>query len=193
MPIELLPSLLLSLIAVGYTPGPANIYSLSCVLTHGRKKAMQAWAGLLCGFLAAGLIATVAVHFVGMALGRYVVYVKYIGAAYILWLAWKAWHGAMAESGGVACTFWSGFLVQLTNAKMILFDLTVFSSFVLPYSSRFIDLLTALALLLIAGPGANLVWMLCGSLLRPFVVRYHKAVGIVIVLSLVACAVMIVL
>ena len=38
MPIELLPSLLLSLIAVGYTPGPANIYSLSCVLTYGRKR-----------------------------------------------------------------------------------------------------------------------------------------------------------
>ena len=51
MPLELLPSLLLSLLAVGYTPGPANIYSLSCVLTHGRAKAMRSWVGLLCGAL----------------------------------------------------------------------------------------------------------------------------------------------
>ena len=193
MPLELLPSLLLSLLAVGYTPGPANIYSLSCVLTHGRAKAMRSWIGLLCGFITAGLIAAIAVHFIGMALGEYVAYIKYIGAAYILYLAWKTWHGAVAENDGVSCSFWSGFLVQFTNAKMILFDLTVYSSFVLPYSSRFTDLLPVLALLLIAGPGANLLWLLCGSLLRPFVARHHKAVCIVMALALVACAVMIVI
>ena len=57
--------------------------------------------------------------------------------------------------------------MQMTNAKIILFDLTVYSSFVLPYSSRFIDLLPVAALLLIAGPGANMVWLLAGNLLRP--------------------------
>ena len=44
----------------------------------------------------------------------------------------------------------------LTNAKMLLFELTVFSTFVLPYSSRLVDLSEAAAWLTLAGPGGNL-------------------------------------
>lgn len=191
MPIELLPSLLLSIFAVGYTPGPANIYSLSCVLTHGRKKALVAWTGLLCGFCVAVLIAAAMAHFAGMAMGSYVSWLRYIGAAYILYLAWKTFRASIIDREGVPCSFWNGMTVQLTNAKMILFDLTVFSSFVLPYSGRFVDLLPVAALLLIAGPGGNLVWLLAGSVLRPLVEKHQKAVDVAMALALVACAVMI--
>ena len=50
MPISLLPSLLFALFAVGYTPGPANLYSLACCLKFGRRKALKMWRGLLTGF-----------------------------------------------------------------------------------------------------------------------------------------------
>lgn len=193
MPISLLPSLLLSILAVGYTPGPANIYSLSCALTHGRRKALKAWTGLLCGFCIAVIIAAAAAHFAGTALGEYVHWLKYIGAAYILYLAWKTFKASISTTQEVPCSFIQGMTVQLTNAKMILFDLTVFSSFVLPYSERFIDLLPVAALLLIAGPGGNLVWLLAGSVLRPMVEKHQRAVDIVMALALAACAAMIAL
>lgn len=193
MPINLLPSLLLSILAVGYTPGPANIYALSCALTHGRRKAMTAWMGLLCGFCIAVLIAAAMAHFAGMAMGGYTTWLKYIGAAYILYLAWKTFKASISDRQGVPCSFRDGIVVQLTNAKMILFDLTAFSSFVLPYSGRFVDLLPVAALLLIAGPGGNLVWLLAGSVLRPMVEKHQKAVDVVMALALVACAAMIAL
>lgn len=53
MPIHLFPSLLLYIIMVGYTPGPANIYALSCSLKYGRKSALRMWYGELFGFLIA--------------------------------------------------------------------------------------------------------------------------------------------
>lgn len=191
MPFHLLPSLLLSLFAVGYAPGPANIYALSCSLVYGRRKSMVAWAGLLCGFITASLIAAVAAHFAGMAMKEYVPYIKYIGAAYILYLAWKTSRASISREGNMPCTFKDGFFVQLTNAKMILFDLTVYSTFVLPYSEKFVDLLPVAALLLIAGPGSNLAWLLAGSILSRFVARHQRAFDVGIAVALVACAAMI--
>ena len=193
MPVELLPTLLLSLVAVGYTPGPANIYALSCVLANGRRKAFKAWLGLVLGFSVAALGSAVTAYFTGLALGKYLSYIKYLGAAYILFLAYKTLRSSLGEEKSVPCSFWNGFLVQLMNPKIILFDLMAYSTYVLPYSQRFVDLLPVAALLFIAGPGANLLWFLAGSALRPFVLKYQKTVNIVLALLLLACSVMIAL
>lgn len=192
MPVELLPSLFISLFAVGYTPGPANIYALSCSLGAGRERAMKAWIGMLCGFSLTAIIIVILTHFAGLLFGKYIVYIKYAGAAYMLYLAWKLFRSDTTKlDSDEACSFRHGFFVQLTNAKMILFELSVYSSFVLPYSEKISDLFIVAALLLIAGPGANLFWILIGSVIRPFVVKYQKTVDIIMAIALVGCAVVI--
>ena len=153
---------------------------------------MRCWFGLLCGFSTAALFAAVAAYFAELALGVYIVYIKYLGASYMVYLAWKCYRSNISGGEGVKCSFWSGFIVQISNAKMILFNLTVYSSFVLPYSSRFIDLLPVAALLLIAGPGANMVWLLGGNLLRPYFIKYMHTVNMAISIALLLCAAMIV-
>ena len=118
MPPHLLPSLLIQLFAVGYTPGPANLYALSASMTYGRKAAFRMWWGLVCGFLLAAFLVAVMMHFVGEVLGEYVIWLKYLGAVYILYLSVKIMLSG-EESGEKVkpCTFWNGLLVQLTNAK----------------------------------------------------------------------------
>lgn len=91
MPLHLLPSLLLYILMVGYTPGPANLYALSCSLKYGRKAALRMWYGELCGFLVSVTLVSVATHLIGTILGEYVQWLKYVGAAYILWLLAGAW------------------------------------------------------------------------------------------------------
>lgn len=192
MPFSLLPSLLSLILAVGYTPGPANIYAFGCAMEYGRKAAFRMWTGMLAGFTTAVLAMAVLTHLIGGLLGSYVVYIKYIGAAYILYLAWKLFSDFASENpSGSSCTFMSGFLVQLTNVKILLFDLTAFSTFVLPYSSSFSDLLKVSALLELAGPGANLVWILLGSWMSRFFKRNRKVAGTILSLCLAACSVMI--
>ena len=190
MPPEQLPALLLAILAVGYTPGPANIYAMSCSLSYGWRASMRMWYGLLCGFMTAALLAAVAAHCAGMAFKEYVPHLRYLAAAYILYLACKTYRSGVSSEGDAAPTFSSGFIVQLTNAKIILFDLSCYSAFVLPYSRRFIDLLPVTALLLLAGPGANLVWLLAGGAIKPFVSRYAGTVAIVMGTALLVCAVM---
>ena len=193
MPYSLLPTLLLQILVVGYTPGPANIYSLAMSLRHGRKQSMVMWLGLLTGFLIAVTLMAVLTHFIGMAFGEYVGFLKYLGAAYIVYLAYRIWRSNRQgnEKQG-DCTFVSGMLVQMTNAKMLLFDLTAFSTFVLPYSNSFVDLLEVGAWLVLAGPGGNLVWLLAGRYLRQFFTKYGRQVDVVSAMALVLCALYIV-
>lgn len=194
MPIEKLPSLLALILAVGYSPGPANIFSLMCSMRNGRKAALRMWLGLLTGFTIAVVVLAVATHFIGESMGRYVRYVKYIGAAYILYLAWKTYsspEGQQRQTRG--CSFMSGMVMQLTNAKILLFDLMVFSTFVLPYSDALPDLLYVAAFLSLAGPGANLVWLLMGGFLHRVFARHQRKMEIAMAMCLAACAVAIVI
>ena len=46
MPLSLLPSLLLTILFVGYTPGPANLFSLHCSVRNGMRKSLVMWLGL---------------------------------------------------------------------------------------------------------------------------------------------------
>lgn len=193
MPYSLLPTLLLQILVVGYTPGPANIYSLAMSLRHGRKQSLVMWLGLLTGFSIAVTLLAILTHFIGMAFGQYVGYLKYIGAAYIVYLAYRILKSnSHSDEKQGDCTFLSGMLVQMTNAKMLLFDLTVFSTFVLPYSNNLAHLLEVGAWLLIAGPGANLVWLLAGSYLRQFFTKYGRQVDVVSAIALILCALYIV-
>ena len=189
MPTSLFATLLLQIVVVGYTPGPANIYALTMSLKHGRRASMRMWFGLLAGFTLAVCLLAVLTHYIGVAFGTYVSYLKYFGAAYICYLAYKSARFGNAGKGKEQdCNFLSGMVVQLTNAKMLLFDLTVFSTFVLPYTDDLKSLLEVSAWLLIAGPGGNLLWLLAGAYLRRFFEHHQRQVDTVSALALILCA-----
>ena len=77
MPYSLLPTLPLQILVVGYTLGPANIYSLAMSLRQGRKQSMVMFLGLLTGFTIAATIMALLTHYIGMAFGQYVGYLKF--------------------------------------------------------------------------------------------------------------------
>lgn len=193
MPYSLLPTLLLQILVIGYTPGPANIYSLAMSLRHGRRESLRMWLGLLTGFSIAACVMAVLTHLIGIAIGEYVSYLKYAGAAYLVCLAYKIYkrNGQMSERDSEG-SFWGGMIVQMTNAKMLLFELAAFSTFVLPYSNRLADLLEVSAWLALAGPGGNLAWLLAGSYLRGFFAQYGRQVDVLSAITLILCALWIV-
>ena len=193
MPYSLLPTLLLQILVIGYTPGPANIYSLAMSLRHGRRESLRMWLGLLAGFSIAACVMAVLTHLIGIAIGAYVSYLKYAGAAYLVCLAYKIYkrNGQMSERDSEG-SFWGGMIVQMTNAKMLLFELAAFSTFVLPYSNRLADLLEVSAWLALAGPGGNLAWLLAGSYLRGFFAQYGRQVDVFSAIALILCALWIV-
>lgn len=194
MPYDKLPTLLLQILVIGYSPGPANIYALAMSLRYGRKKVLFMWLGLFIGFTIAACTMAILTHTIGIAFSKYVPLLKYFGACYITYLAYKLYNNKQCRTDSDKnCSFFSGMIVQMTNAKMLLFELTVFSTLVLPYSNHIEDLFEVGIWLLLAGPGANLIWLLAGSYLKRFFTQYGRRVETYSALALLLCAVYIIL
>ena len=191
MPITLIPSFLFYCLVSGITPGPANLCSLSTALKYGKKTALTQWRGLFIGYFVVALSSVMVTYFIGSAFESYVKYFSYIGAAYIVYLAIHILraNGGNSENGLLKeGTFLNGFLVQVTNVKVIIFCITALTSFVLPHTSSFWILLLVGLFLPFTGPMANLVWVFAGVSLQEIFKKYRKPLNIAMALSLILCA-----
>ena len=189
MPLSLLPSLLSFCLIIGYTPGPANLLSLSSALKYGRKEAFKLWKGLLTGFIIIDAAAAIVTITLGPLIRDYIGWITYVGAAYIFYLAFKSViNSGKEQSNNSACGFMTGFIMELTNAKMIIFCLTSFSLYVLPFEASYLSYIGVGAILLIAGPVAHLLWLLIGARLQNLFQKHQLMVDIVMGLALAFCA-----
>lgn len=191
MPVSLIPSFLLYCYIGAITPGPANICSLSAALRYGKKAAFRQWWGLLSGFTCISLAAVVVTWLLGAALNEYVSWLSWLGAAYLLWMAWHMLRssGVKVDNDPAAPCFRTGFLVQMTNVKVMIYCLTALSSYVLPYNQSFWHLLVVGLFLPFTGPLANLVWLFAGLSLQKLFQNHRKAADIIMAVSLILCAV----
>lgn len=195
MPASLIPSFLMYTYLTGITPGPANLCSLSAALRYGRKAALNQWRGLFTGFFLVSMASVLVTWLLGSALKDYVGYLSWIGAAYILWLAYHILRSAGIESEddpAYPC-FRTGLMVQMTNVKIMIACVTSLTSFVLPYTRSFWRLLAVGVFLPLTGPVANLVWLFAGVSMKKLFQNHRKAVDIVMAVSLAVCAVSLVL
>ena len=191
MPASLIPSFLLYCYVGAITPGPANLCSLAAALRYGRKAALVQWRGIFVGFACVSMASVLVTWLLGAALSEYVGMLSWIGAAYILWLAWH-----MLRSSGIETdrdparpSFRSGLLLQLSNVKIMIYCLTAMTGYVLPYTRSFWTLLAVGIFLPFTGPIANLVWLFAGAFMQKLFVNHRKVVDIVMAASLAACAI----
>lgn len=195
MPVSVIPSFLIYCYIAAITPGPANLCSLSAALRYGKRPALRQWRGLFTGFFIISMVSVAIVYLLGTLLNEYVKYLSWLGAAYILWMAWHTLRSASveAENDPAKPCFRTGLLVQLTNVKIMVFCLTALSSYVLPYSDSLLTLFLAGLFLPFTGPIANLVWLFAGASLQKLFSNHRRAVDVVLAISLALCAVSLVL
>ncbi len=191
MPVSLIPSFLVYCYVGAITPGPANLCSLSAALRYGKGPALRQWRGLATGFFTVSMAAAVIAWLLGAALNEYVGMLSWVGAAYLLWMAWH-----MLRSSGIdpdqdpaAPSFRNGLLVQLTNVKIMIFCLTAQTAYVLPYTRSLWTLLAVGVFLEFTGPVCNLAWLFAGASLQKLFVNHRKVVDVVMAVSLALCAV----
>ena len=191
MPISLIPSFLIYCFVGAITPGPANLCSLGGALRYGRGPALRQWRGLFCGFFLDSMGAVAVTWLLGAALDRYVGALSWVGAAYLLWMAWHMLRpgGADPDRDPAAPTFLTGLLVNLTNVKVIIFCIAALSGYVLPYNSSIWALLAVGLFLPFTGPVCNLVWLFAGASLQKLFARHRRTVDVAMALSLALCAV----
>jgi len=181
----------LSFVAVTtFTPGPNNIMAMSNASRFGLKRSMRFTFGVCAGFF---LIVGLSIAF---TIGLYQLIPKIkpvmtvIGAAYILWLAWKTMTSSPHDDSTAGqSTFVSGMLLQFLNPKAILYGVTAASTFIVPYYDSVPVLVGFAAALAVVSLASTSCWALFGSVFQRFMAENHRAVGYVMGALLVYCAV----
>nr|WP_288827577.1 LysE family transporter [uncultured Clostridium sp.] len=174
-----------------YTPGPNNIMSMTNAGRDGFKRSISFFVGIFSGFV----IVMSACAVFSTLLYEYIPSIKpamiYIGAAYILYLAWTVWRDKPHKSNGIthANSFLSGMLLQFVNVKIILYGITAMSSYVLPHYHDIATIEMFALLLAVIGISGCLCWAVFGAVFEKLFNKYRKAINAIMALLLVYCAI----
>ena len=171
-----------------FTPGPGNILALNTVTNYGYKKGRPLYWGISAGYYVVQVICAVFVFGVSTFLPDLLGIMKYIGAAYILWLAV---HIALSKptTGTVekSASFLKGFLLQFVNVKIYLFGITALTGYVTEYSAALWVLLLFEIIIATIGTIATLTWVGMGVLIQRAYQKYYRVINIILALTLSEC------
>lgn len=126
-------------VLLALSPGPDNVFVLLHSAVHGRKAGLLVVLGLCSGLL---------FHTAAVALGLAAVFaastaaftaLKLLGAGYLLYLAWGAWHApvGIADTATESAmtplqTYLRGVMMNITNPKVAIFFLAFLPQFADP-------------------------------------------------------------
>src|SRR5436190_7085541 len=118
-------------LALTATPGPDMLLIASRSASQGRAAGFASLAGIQVGTYGHALAAAFGLSQLFLAVPLAYDIVRYAGAAYLLYLAWKTFRSTgtmLAPEAGtdrhpIGIVFWQGLLTNLLNPKMALFVL----------------------------------------------------------------------
>lgn len=189
MPFSIFCNMTLTAALTVWSPGPNNILLLSTASKYGFRKNMKFMLGIWTGSFTLMCLCGV----FSSALANIVPGIRpvmtYIGAAYLLYLAYKTLRRLPPGENSTQKepTYAMGIFLQLINVKIIIYGLTMFSSFILPYESRPVFLLAFAFYLMVMGAIGNLIWAFAGNILQRFYNEHYKIMNVIMALLLVWC------
>jgi threonine/homoserine/homoserine lactone efflux protein len=173
-----------------FTPGPNNIMVMSSGLTYGFRRTLPHILGVVVGF--AFMVGAVGVGFgtVFLAFPILQTILRYVGAAYLIYLAVMIAMASPPKPGEASrgpLTFWQGAMFQWVNVKgwvAIIGTITAYAGI-----AKFpLNIVLQVLIFLLMGTASITTWTLFGSALRPFLTspRLVQAFNIAMALLLLA-------
>lgn len=138
-------SFLALVLVITIAPGPDSALTLRSALVRGRSEGLMTMAGVSAAGAVQGLLAAGGLGAIIVASEPLFLTVKWVGAAYLLYLGgqalWTAWRGDFPDDTGDGPaaqpgrsmrgrTFGQGFLCNITNPKVLAFNIAVLPQFV---------------------------------------------------------------
>lgn len=188
MPIHIMTSFILYCIINAFTPGPGNVLALNTVTNYGWKKGRPLFLGIFAGYYVVQAICAVFVFGVSSFLPNVFQILKYVGAAYILWLAFHiAASKPDANSDSKSASFTKGFMLQFVNVKIYMFGITALTGYITDYSVSLSVLLIFEMVIATIGTIATITWIGLGVLIQKYYTKYYRVINIVLALTLLEC------
>lgn len=171
-----------------FTPGPGNILALNTVTNYGYKKGRPLFWGIFAGYYVVQMICAVFVFGVSTFLPNVLGIMKYIGAAYILWLAIHiALSRPIMDDMEKSASFIKGFLLQFVNVKIYLFGITALTGYITDYSTSLWILILFEFIIATIGTVATLTWIGMGMLIQKVYQKHYRMINIILALTLLEC------
>lgn len=167
--LDLLLGFALFALVTSITPGPNNTMLLASGVNFGFNRTIPHMLGITCGFFSLVLA-------VGLGLGAmfqtypllYTI-LRYAGAAYLLYLAWKIAHsGPVSDSRAgnhAPISYWGAAAFQWVNPKAWIMAIGAISTYT-PLQGYFFNVVIIAAVFALINLPSVSVWVICGSLLR---------------------------
>ena len=188
MPLAVLGNFLIYCIINAFTPGPGNILALNTVTNYGYKKGRPLFFGIFAGYYVVQILCAIFVYGVNTLLPNVMSVMKYIGAAYILWLAIHiAISKPSSENTEQSASFWKGFMLQFVNVKIYMLGVTALTGYIVAYMSAFPALLFFELVIATIGTIATTTWIGMGVLIQKFYLRHFRIINIILALTLLEC------
>jgi cysteine/O-acetylserine efflux protein len=180
-----IPSFLIYCMMITFTPGPTNIVILSTVHHSGTKRAMQFTYGATIAFGLLLVISAILNTVLLTILPNILLVMKMLGSGYMLYLASQIYRmDTTKPTVNRSGTFLSGFLMQFLNPKVVLFTMTVIPSFILPHYISKPAVTAGVFVITVIGFMAFTTWVLFGTIFKKILLRYNKAVNVIMALFL---------
>ena len=188
MPAYVIGNFFLYSVINAFTPGPGNILALNTVANYGWKKGKPLFFGIFTGYYVVQIICAAFIFGVSAFMPNILGVMKYIGAAYILWLAVHiAISKPSSDDEQKSASFMKGFLLQFVNIKIYLFGITALTGYVTDYSTSLWVLLLFEIIIATIGTVATITWVGAGVLIRNVYQKYFRIINILLAITLLEC------
>ncbi len=172
------------------TPGPNNIMSMSNGGRLGFRRALPFNLGIWAGFSAVMCLCTLFCSALSAMIPKLRLPMLFLGAAYMLYLAWETFRSSGVEENHSHSGFVSGALLQFINPKIYIYCIISMEAYILPFYAGNWAVLFGFALLLaFIGFASTLCWSAFGSAFKVLFSKHARIVNSVMALLLVYCAV----
>lgn len=191
--VDLLLAFALFAFVTSVTPGPNNMMLLASGVNFGFNRTVPHMLGICCGFFSLVLAVGLGLGAAFQAYPLLYTVLRYVGAAYLLYLAWKiATSGPASDATGEEGkpqTFMQAALFQWVNPKAWVMAVGAISTYT-PLQGYFTNVMIISAVFALINLPTVSIWAAFGSLLRnalrdPFWLRvFNGGMAVLLVVSL---------
>ena len=175
-----------------FTPGPNTLLAASMGIQHGYRRTLPFLLGIFTGFVLVFILCALMATTLATILPQFRNILSILGAVYILYLAYKTFHTSFQpkEIPPKPFGYPNGLLLQILNPKVIVYGLTIFSTYLVDIPKNLNSLLLFPIAFALISFSATTSYALFGSSITSLmkIPKFAKSVQVLFATSLVLIA-----
>lgn len=175
-----------------FSPGPNTLVSASMGMQYGYRRTFPFLIGIWTGFVVVFMFCALLAATLAEIIPQFRSILSIVGAIYILWLAYKTFKASYSIEGQLRkpLGFANGMVLQVLNPKVIVYGLTIFSTYLVSLPKNFISFFAAPIIFATISLSATTTWALFGVGIASFMKssRTARFIQSLLALSLVMIA-----